>query len=121
MAERVLSGLGYRLFTASRGEEALRQAQAGRYGPAGVALLITDVVMPGLGGRELAFRLAGRYRALKVLYISGYTEAAIVHHGVLQPGIAFLQKPFSPATLAARVREVLDGPAQPPAGGGQGP
>jgi two-component system, cell cycle sensor histidine kinase and response regulator CckA len=73
-----------------------------------VALLLTDVVMPGRSGRELYEALAPDYPSLKVLYMSGYTENAIVHHGVLEKGIRLLQKPFTPQALARRVREVLD-------------
>ena len=105
MAERVLTALGYRLLTAARGEEAL--ALADRLAGRTLQLLITDVVMPGMGGRELAGRLSARFPALKVLYMSGYTENAIVHQGVLENGLDFLQKPFSSATLAQKVREVL--------------
>ncbi len=69
---------------------------------------VTDVVMPGMNGREVAQRLAGARAGIKVLYLSGYTDDAIVHHGVLEAGVAFLQKPFTPAVLGRKVREVLD-------------
>jgi len=74
------------------------------------------VVMPGLSGSQLAARLTQERPDLKVVYISGYPEDAIAHHGVLEPGRVFLQKPFSPATLLAKVREVLDGMAAAAAG-----
>ena len=71
-------------------------------------LLVTDVVMPGMVGNELAKQLAASRPEIKVLYTSGYTDDAIVHHGVLEPGVAFLGKPFTPTSLASKVREVLD-------------
>jgi FixJ family two-component response regulator len=72
---------------------------------------MTDVVLPGLNGRQVAERLTAARPRIRVLYLSGYTDDAIVRHGVLEPGVAFLQKPFSPAVLARKVREVLDSPA----------
>ena len=71
-------------------------------------MLLTDVVMPGASGPELTRQLVERRPALKVIYMSGYTEDAIVHHGVLNPGIAFLHKPFTSETLGRKIREVLD-------------
>jgi DNA-binding NarL/FixJ family response regulator len=64
--------------------------------------------MPGASGRDLARRLAETHPETKVLFVSGYTDDAIVHHGMLEPGLNYLQKPFTPATLARKVREVLD-------------
>jgi signal transduction histidine kinase len=106
LAEQVLADYGYRVLAASRGEEALRLA-AQSDGP--LHLLLTDVVMPGMSGRELAERLHPSKPGLKVLYMSGYTDEAIVRHGVLEEGVEFLQKPFTPQALARKVRQVLDG------------
>jgi YesN/AraC family two-component response regulator len=71
-------------------------------------LIVTDVVMPKMGGKQVAEHVSRTRFGIKVLFISGYTENAIAHHGVLQAGIEFLSKPFTPAGLAGKVREVLD-------------
>ncbi len=76
--------------------------------PGPIHLLITDVVLPGAGGRVVAERVAARHSGVRVLFISGYTADAVVRHGVLHADVAFLQKPFTPAALAGKVREVLD-------------
>jgi len=78
--------------------------------PGPIHLLITDVVMPQMGGGELAQRLSALRPSVRVLFISGYTDDAIVRHGVLESGTAFLQKPFSVQVFTRRVREVLDAP-----------
>jgi PAS domain S-box-containing protein len=100
----MLASRGYQLLEAANGNEALSLVE--RY-PSPIHLLITDVVMPGMTGRELAAQLLARRPSLKTLYTSGYTADTIVHQGVLDPGVAYLPKPFSPAQLAAKVREVL--------------
>jgi signal transduction histidine kinase/CheY-like chemotaxis protein len=101
----ILSSKGYRVMAAANGAEALELAGRMERPP---ALLLTDVVMPGMGGQDLAQRLVALYPALKVLYISGYTEDIIAYHGTLENGIDLLSKPFSTATLVAKVREILD-------------
>jgi len=106
LAKGLLGRLGYTVLEAANAEEALGAA-ARHHGL--IHLLVADVVMPGASGRELARRLAESRPDTKVLYVSGYTDDAIVRHGMLEPGLAFLQKPFSPDTLARKVREVLDG------------
>jgi len=105
---QLLTMNGYRVLTAGNGDEALETAGRHR-GP--VHLLLTDVVMPKMGGRELAKSLEGRLPGIKAMYMSGYTDDAIVRHGVLDPGIPFLQKPFTPERLLRKVREVLAGDA----------
>jgi CheY-like chemotaxis protein len=96
---------GYQVLEAENGAQALRIAE-GHPGP--LQLLVTDVVMPGMNGRELAEHLLRQRTDLRVLYISGYTDETIAHHGVLAPGVGFLQKPFTLEALARKVRETLD-------------
>jgi len=103
-ARHILQANGYTVLEASGGQEALDAAQQHK-GP--IHIMVTDVVMPGMNGREAADRLAPLRPDMKVLYISGYTEDQIVHYGVLE-GVAFLQKPFSRAALLNKVREVLN-------------
>jgi two-component system cell cycle sensor histidine kinase/response regulator CckA len=105
LARDVLTRLGYEVLVAADGREALRVADR-CHRP--IELLVSDVVLPHLRGVEIADRLRARRPGLRVLYISGYTETAIVHDGQLDPGVDFLAKPFRPADLAHRVREVLD-------------
>jgi DNA-binding response OmpR family regulator len=97
---------------ASDGIQALDIAAAH---PGAIQLLITDVVMPRLSGRELASQIATARRDLNVLYISGYTDDSIFRHGVLEGGMEFLQKPFNLRTLAQKIREILDGETATPA------
>ena len=104
----MLEGQGYRLLEATNGSEAISLCE--RY-PEPIHLLVTDVVMPGMTGRELARLLSEVRPSLKTLYTSGYPANAIAHEGVLDPGVAYLPKPFSPAQLAAKVRDVLLAPA----------
>jgi PAS domain S-box-containing protein len=106
LAHRLLNQQGYKVLEAANGEEALRVVQ--EHIGEKIHLLLTDVVMPQMGGKELANQLKLLRPDVKVLYTSGYTDDAIVHHGVLEPGTHFLQKPFSPKTLSHKVREVLD-------------
>ncbi len=109
LATDVLKSFGYRVLVAPDGAHAL-QVQADHAGP--IHLLVTDVVMPQMSGRVLADRLRPLRPATRVLFMSGYTEDAIIQHRLLVSGIAFLEKPFTPTGLAAKVREVLDGPPQ---------
>lgn len=105
LAQTVLSASGYSVLAADNPSAAISLCQT-HAGP--LHLLLTDIVMPGLCGRELARQLTARRPGLKVLYMSGYTTNAIVHHGELDSSTFFLPKPFTPASLAAKVREVLD-------------
>jgi CheY-like chemotaxis protein len=110
VTKQVLERQGYTVLEAEDGEAALRLAHAHR-GP--IHLLLTDVVMPQLSGRELAERLAPLRPETRILYASGYTDDSVVRHGVLESGTAYLQKPFSPESLARKVREVLDNVRSP--------
>jgi CheY-like chemotaxis protein len=105
LAARVLSPAGYTVLEAATGNAALAVLE--RHG-APAHLLLTDVVMPGMSGRELAERIAQAYPSMKVLYMSGYTADTVVRHGVLDAKMPFLHKPFTAATLLRTVREVLD-------------
>jgi PAS domain S-box-containing protein len=123
VVREILEMSGYRVLPAGLGPDAIELARQ-HAGP--IQLLITDVVMPQMSGRELAQRLTALRPDLRVLYMSGYTDDAIVRHGVLAEGMPFLSKPFTPEALAAKVREVLDGsrpgrPAPTLAGANGGP
>jgi two-component system, cell cycle sensor histidine kinase and response regulator CckA len=101
----VLEGCGYTVLEAAHGGEAILLVEQ-HHGP--VHLLVSDVVMPEMGGRRLAERMIALKPGIKVLYVSGYTPDAVVRHGVVESEAAFLQKPFAPGVLARKVREVLD-------------
>jgi len=105
LARFILERQGYTVLEASDGAIALRVAQEN---PGKIALLITDVVMPNVSGPQLAEQLSRESPELKVLFLSGYTDDAIVRHGIIEGQAQFLQKPFSPDVLACKVREVLD-------------
>jgi CheY-like chemotaxis protein len=105
LAVRFLESQGYKVLKASQGLEAFLIAE--EYEGI-IHLLMTDVVMPKLSGRELADRIAKILPEIKVLFMSGYADNAIVHHGVLEGGMNYLQKPFTLDGLAKKVREVLD-------------
>ena len=109
VAKQVLERQGYTVLEAPDGDVALHVAQKHR-GP--IHLLLTDVVMPVLSGRPLAEQLARVRPDMKVLYASGYTDDSVVRHGILEAGTAYLQKPFTPDSLARKVREVLDAPGR---------
>ncbi len=105
LALRVLQRRGYTVLAASDGNDAMRVLDRHR---GHVDLLLTDVVMPGMDGRDLAEALRPRFPRMKVLYSSGYTDDAVVRHGVLHEDVFFLQKPYSSIALAKKVRDVLD-------------
>jgi signal transduction histidine kinase len=109
----VLAKEGYQVLEASSGEEAIKIYEAHR-GP--VHLLLTDMVMPKMNGRELADELGRRQQGMRVIYVSGYTDDVLIRNGALGPGMYFLQKPLKPQLLIAKVREVLDEPVEARAG-----
>jgi CheY-like chemotaxis protein len=106
-ARRALEASGYAVLVAAEGAEALSLAEQH---PGPIHVLLTDVVMPGMAGPELARRLAAKRPSLRVLYCSGYTDDATVLDGVREAGTPFLQKPFAPEDLIRKLREVLSGP-----------
>jgi CheY-like chemotaxis protein len=103
--QRVLEELGYTVHVASDGEEALT-VSAAHDGP--IHILVTDVVMPNMGGRELALELWRTRPETRVLFMSGYTEDAILHQSLRRTSVGFIGKPFRPDFLASKVREMLD-------------
>jgi len=110
LARRLLQRLGCTVLLAANGDEALRLIE--QHGS--IDLVLTDVVMPGVCGADLTERLVEQRPGLKVIYMSGYTEDAIVHRGILNPGITFLHKPFTSETLGKKIREVFDRPMSVP-------
>ena len=106
LVRETLKTRGYRVIEASDGIAGMRVSEEYQ---GNIEILITDVVMPGMSGRELAKRVAAARPNIRVLYLSGYTEDAIIHEGALEPGTGFLQKPFTLQVLARKVREVLQG------------
>ncbi len=111
LAQTVLQRHGYTVLVARDGAEAVRTSQE-HAGP--IHLLLSDTVMPGMSGQETADRVATVRRETKVLYMSGYTDEAIVQHGVLAPGAAFIEKPFTPDGLVYKVHQVLNGKDEAP-------
>jgi CheY-like chemotaxis protein len=106
LATVVLEGQGYNVLRASNGQDALRVARDHKGSP--ICLAVTDVIMPVMGGNVMAEWLKTTYPDLRILFTSGYTDDAIAHHGVLEAGVAFLPKPYTPESLARKVRETLD-------------
>ena len=105
LVARTLEAKGYRVIVAGDALEAITKLAEH---PGTLDLLVTDVVMPGMGGRELADQVTGVHRTARVLFLSGYTEDTIIRHGVETETAAFLEKPFTPAELLLKVRQVLD-------------
>ena len=106
MAAAFLRRLGYTVLVAANGIEALSLKQQRKTGH--IDLLFTDVIMPHMSGKELSERVRVLSPHTRILFTSAYTENAIVHQGVLNQDVAFLQKPFTPSALAHKVREILD-------------
>jgi two-component system cell cycle sensor histidine kinase/response regulator CckA len=101
-----LRGAGYQVIEAEDGDHALKVASAHK-GP--IHILVTDVVMPHMSGPELAAKLTDARQAMKVLFISGYTDDTVFRHGVLEGGVAYLQKPFNLKAISQKIRDVLSG------------
>jgi len=110
LTETVLTSFGYKVIVTQDPEHALTIAESGTQ----IHLVLTDVVMPSMSGRELVRKLIAKHPHLRVLYMSGYTDDIITNGGVLEAGLAFLQKPFTPAALTQKVREALDATAPMP-------
>jgi CheY-like chemotaxis protein len=112
LARTVLEKLGYTVLLASNGCEGLRVVREHQGVP--IALVISDVIMPLMSGKVMADELAVDRPLLKILFMSGYTDDALAQHGVLNPAIALLLKPYTPAELARKVRQLLDDPSISP-------
>jgi len=110
LACRVLKARGYEVLSAANGQDALQVAREHKGAP--IRLVVTDVIMPLMGGKVMADWLTTTYPDLKILFTSGYTDDAIAQQGVLDAEVEFLSKPYTPATLARKVREVLDGESE---------
>jgi len=110
LAQRILEQKGYHVLMAENGRQAL-SIMAGYDGP--VDLLLSDVVMPEMNGRQLYTTIAKDHPGMKVLYMSGYSDNVIAHRGILDSGVQFIQKPFTVEALAVKVRETLDVGAGP--------
>lgn len=108
LACAILEGQDYTVLRATNGQDGLRVAREHHGNP--IRLVITDVVMPQMGGTVMAEWLKAAYPDMKILFTSGYTDEDLAHHGVLDPGVDFLPKPYTPAVLATKVREILDAP-----------
>jgi DNA-binding NtrC family response regulator len=106
LAKRLLERQGYTVLVAANADDARRVFDT----HPSIDVLLTDVVMPGGSGTELTNELVTRRPSLRVIYMSGFTEEAIAHHGVLDPGVAFLPKPFTSHSLGQKIREVLERP-----------
>src|SRR4029077_12177454 len=106
-----LTNAGYHVFEASDGSDALRKCE---HHASSIDVLLTDVVMPLVNGRELAKRLTAIAPHIEVIYMSAYGDDVRAYHGTLKPGTILIQKPFRPAALFSKLREVLDGRKRPP-------
>ena len=105
LTREILAEAGYRVLVAPNGAEAVELA---RPELSRIDLLLTDLIMPRMGGAQLARTLVSLRPEIQVLFMSGYTDSAAFHQGLLQPGSSFIQKPFTPAAMLALVRELLD-------------
>lgn len=106
LAGKVLTAQGYTVLQATNGQEGLNQARAHQGPP--ISLVVTDVIMPLMGGKVMAEWLKTTYPTLKILFTSGYTDETLAQYDILEPDVAFLPKPYTPATLTRKVRELLD-------------